>query len=94
MAHVEAPAVPRMRMVADWITAQNVHAMTAGLYAKSSGNGHRGARAIDLNCSPAASAGLQLEHSRWVLADRLELRMRIDPCRPVAPITLELWRPK
>jgi len=32
----------------DWITAQNVHAMTAGLYAKSSGMAAAGARAIDL----------------------------------------------
>src|SRR5882672_8015009 len=32
----------------DWITAQNVHAMTAGLYAKSSGLATAGARAIDL----------------------------------------------
>ena len=32
----------------DWVTAQNVHAMTAGLYAKSSGMAAAGARAIDL----------------------------------------------
>jgi MFS transporter, DHA2 family, multidrug resistance protein len=32
----------------DWITGQNVHAMTAGLYAKSSGVATAGARAIDL----------------------------------------------
>jgi MFS transporter, DHA2 family, multidrug resistance protein len=32
----------------DWITAQNVHAMAAGLYAKSSGLATAGARAIDL----------------------------------------------
>src|SRR6185295_6528501 len=32
----------------DWITAQNVHAMTVGLYAKSSGMAAAGARAIDL----------------------------------------------
>jgi MFS transporter, DHA2 family, multidrug resistance protein len=32
----------------DWITGQNVHAMTAGLYAKSSGVAAAGARAIDL----------------------------------------------
>src|ERR1700726_2508631 len=32
----------------DWITGQNVHAMTAGLYAKSSGMATAGARAIDL----------------------------------------------
>ena len=32
----------------DWITDQNVHAMTAGLYAKSSGVATAGARAIDL----------------------------------------------
>jgi len=32
----------------DWITDQNVHAMTAGLYAKSSGMATAGARAIDL----------------------------------------------
>jgi len=32
----------------DWITAQNVHAITAGLYAKSSGMATAGARAIDL----------------------------------------------
>jgi len=32
----------------DWITDQNVHAMTAGLYAKSSGMAAAGARAIDL----------------------------------------------
>src|SRR5712675_1580641 len=32
----------------DWITGQNVHAMTAGLYAKSSGMAAAGARAIDL----------------------------------------------
>jgi DHA2 family multidrug resistance protein len=32
----------------DWVTDQNVHAMTAGLYAKSSGMAAAGARAIDL----------------------------------------------
>ena len=32
----------------DWITSQNVHALTAGLYAKSSGVAAAGARAIDL----------------------------------------------
>jgi DHA2 family multidrug resistance protein len=32
----------------NWITDQNVHAMTAGLYAKSSGMVAAGARAIDL----------------------------------------------
>jgi DHA2 family multidrug resistance protein len=32
----------------DWITAQNIHAMTAGLSAKSSGMATAGARAIDL----------------------------------------------
>jgi MFS transporter, DHA2 family, multidrug resistance protein len=32
----------------DWITAQNIHAVTAGLYAKSSGMAAAGARAIDL----------------------------------------------
>jgi DHA2 family multidrug resistance protein len=32
----------------DWITAQNVHALTGGLYAKSSGMAAAGARAIDL----------------------------------------------
>jgi DHA2 family multidrug resistance protein len=32
----------------NWITGQNVHAMTAGLYAKSSGIAAAGARAIDL----------------------------------------------
>jgi MFS transporter, DHA2 family, multidrug resistance protein len=32
----------------NWITYQNIHAMTAGLYAKSSGMAAAGARAIDL----------------------------------------------
>src|SRR5438105_585803 len=32
----------------DWITAQNVHALTAGLYARSSSMATAGARAIDL----------------------------------------------
>jgi DHA2 family multidrug resistance protein len=32
----------------DWITAQNIHAMSAGLYAKSSGMAAAGARAMDL----------------------------------------------
>ena len=32
----------------DWITSQNIHAMSAGLYAKSSGRAAAGARAIDL----------------------------------------------
>jgi MFS transporter, DHA2 family, multidrug resistance protein len=32
----------------NWITDQNIHAMTAGLYAKSSGMASAGARAIDL----------------------------------------------
>jgi len=32
----------------DWITGQNIHALTAGLYAKSSGMAAAGARAIDL----------------------------------------------
>jgi MFS transporter, DHA2 family, multidrug resistance protein len=32
----------------DWITGQNVHALTAGLYAKSSSTAAAGARAIDL----------------------------------------------
>jgi DHA2 family multidrug resistance protein len=32
----------------DWITSQNVYAMTAGLYAKSSGVAAAGARAVDL----------------------------------------------
>jgi DHA2 family multidrug resistance protein len=32
----------------DWITGQNIHAMSAGLYAKSSGMVASGARAIDL----------------------------------------------
>jgi MFS transporter, DHA2 family, multidrug resistance protein len=32
----------------DWITNQNIHAMTAGLYAQSSGIAAAGARAIDL----------------------------------------------
>jgi DHA2 family multidrug resistance protein len=32
----------------DWVTGQNVHAMTASLYAKSSGMAAAGARAIDL----------------------------------------------
>jgi DHA2 family multidrug resistance protein len=40
----------------DWITDQNVHAMTAGLYAKSSGIATAGARAIDL-----VSARLRLQ---------------------------------
>src|ERR1700684_3333306 len=32
----------------DWITGQNVHALTAGLYAKSSDMATAGTRAIDL----------------------------------------------
>jgi MFS transporter, DHA2 family, multidrug resistance protein len=32
----------------DWITSQNIHAMTAGLYAKSSGIAAAGTRAVDL----------------------------------------------
>jgi DHA2 family multidrug resistance protein len=40
----------------DWITSQNVHAMTAGLYAKSSGMAAAGARAIGL-----VSARLRLQ---------------------------------
>jgi DHA2 family multidrug resistance protein len=32
----------------DWVTSQNIHAMTAGLYAKSSGMAAAGARAVDL----------------------------------------------
>src|SRR5712675_1363253 len=32
----------------DWLTGQNIHAMTAGLYAKSSGLPTAGARAVDL----------------------------------------------
>jgi DHA2 family multidrug resistance protein len=32
----------------DWITSQNIHAMSAGLYAKSSGMAAAGARAMDL----------------------------------------------
>jgi DHA2 family multidrug resistance protein len=32
----------------DWLTGQNVHAMTSGLYAKSSGLATAGARAVDL----------------------------------------------
>jgi DHA2 family multidrug resistance protein len=32
----------------NWITDQNIHAMTAGLYAKSSGLATAGARAVDL----------------------------------------------
>jgi DHA2 family multidrug resistance protein len=32
----------------DWITQQNIHAMTAGLYAKSSGVAAAGARAVDV----------------------------------------------
>src|SRR5229473_3546502 len=32
----------------DWLTGQNIHAMTAGLYAKSSGLATAGARAVDL----------------------------------------------
>jgi MFS transporter, DHA2 family, multidrug resistance protein len=40
----------------DWITGQNVHAMTAGLYAKSSGIATAGARAVDL-----VSARLRLQ---------------------------------
>jgi hypothetical protein len=32
----------------NWITDQNIHAMTAGLYAKSSGMAAAGARATDL----------------------------------------------
>ena len=35
----------------DWITAQNIHAMSAGLYAKSSGMAAAGARAMDLIAS-------------------------------------------
>ena len=35
----------------DWITQQNIHAMTAGLYAKSSGMAAAGARGIDLIAS-------------------------------------------
>ena len=35
----------------NWITDQNVHAMTAGLYAKSSGVSAAGARAVDLIAS-------------------------------------------
>ena len=40
----------------DWIASQNVHAMTAGLYAKSSGVAAAGARAVDL-----VSARLRLQ---------------------------------
>src|ERR1700681_4591935 len=32
----------------DWLTGQNIHAMTAGLYARSSGLATAGARAVDL----------------------------------------------
>jgi DHA2 family multidrug resistance protein len=32
----------------DWLTGQNIHAMTAGFYAKSSGLVTAGARAVDL----------------------------------------------
>src|SRR6267378_559280 len=32
----------------DWLTGQNIHAMTAGLYAKSSGLATAGARAVDM----------------------------------------------
>ncbi len=32
----------------NWVTDQNIHAMTAGLYAKSSGISAAGARAVDL----------------------------------------------
>ena len=53
-------------------------------------HGRRGSARHRSDCSPAASTGLQLEHSRRVPADRLELRMRIDLCRSVTPIALGL----
>ena len=48
----------------NWITDQNIHAMTAGLYAKSSGMAAAGARAIDL-----ISARLRLQAYSLSLVD-------------------------
>src|ERR1700751_2238766 len=46
------------------------------------------------DCSATASAGLQLEHSRRLPTDRLELCMCIDVSRSVTTITVGLWRPQ
>ena len=78
----------------DWISIQNIHAMTAGLYAKSSGHGGCRSPRGRSDCGPTSSSGLQLEHHRRIPADRLELRMRADSRRAAAQITIELWRPK
>src|SRR5690348_9882167 len=44
------------------------------------------------DCGSHAPSGLQPEHQRRIPADRLELRLRLDFRRSVAPIAVELWR--
>ena len=78
----------------NWITDRNIHAMTAGLYAKSSGMAAAGRSRGRSHCGPSAASGLQFESHRRVLTGRLELRMRPDPCRFAPQITVELRRPK
>jgi len=78
----------------DWITDQNVHAVTAGLYAKSSGMAAAGARAIDLIAARLRLQAYSLSILEGVPSYCVELRMRIDLCRSAAPIAIGLWRPE
>src|SRR5437660_5322114 len=52
----------------DWISDQNIHAMTAGLYAKSSGLATAGARAVDL-----LAARMRLQAFSLSIIDRVLL---------------------
>ena len=78
----------------NWITDQNIHAMTAGLYAKSSGMAAASARAVDL-----IAARLRLQAYSLSLIDGFLLiawscACRLDLCRFAAQITVELRRPE
>ena len=78
----------------NWITDRNIHAMTAGLYAKSSGMAAAGARAVDLVAARVRLQASSFESHRRIFTGRLELLMCPHPCRFAPQITVELRRPK
>jgi len=78
----------------DWLTDQNIHAMTAGLYAKSSGLVTAGARAVDLIAASHASSGISLSIIDGFLLIAWSCVCALILVALVAQITVELRRPQ
>ena len=77
-----------------WITDGNLHALAAGVYAKSSGAAEAAARAVDLIGARLRLQAYALSLNRWVPSGGMGLRCGPSFDRLAAQVAAELRRPQ